>query len=88
MADPIARIRVLGTEVVAYLRPDCKCDVAALTRDVNEACTSCRSIDELQGRMKSVAAKHELDVEYSTSKPVPTDPVERLVSFGFIPRSY
>lgn len=88
MADPIARIRVLGTEVVAYLRPDCQCDAAALARDVNEACASCDSVDELHGRMKSVAARHDLDVELHTSPSVPTDAVERLMSFGFIPRNY
>jgi hypothetical protein len=88
MDDPLARIRVLGHEVIAYLRPGCDCDVPALARDVNEACASCTSIDELPATMKSVADRHGLDVEYEPSQPVPTDAVERLVSFGFIPRNY
>jgi hypothetical protein len=79
---------VLGAEVIAYLRPECQCDVAALTRDVNEACVSCHSIDEPEGRMKSVADKHGLDVNYNTGKPVTSDPAARLMSFGFMPRSF
>ena len=88
MADPFARIRVIGTEVACYLRPGTACDVAALTRDVNESCLECSSIEELRARVKSVADSHALDVEYQTSAPVPTDPVERLVSIGFFPRVY
>jgi hypothetical protein len=88
MADPIARMRVLGMDVVAYLRPDCQCDVATLTRDVNEACTSCRSLDTLEGLMRSVADKHALDLEYDPGKPIAVDPAERLLRFGFIPRRF
>jgi hypothetical protein len=31
---------------------------------------SCRSIDELEGRMQSVADKHGLGVNYNPGKPV------------------
>ena len=86
MADPFARIRVIGTEVACYLRPGTECDVAALTHDVNDACVECRSIEELHSTMKSVADRHALEVEYQMSKLVPTDPVERLVSMRFYPR--
>lgn len=88
MAGPFARIRVIGAEVACYLRPGTECDVAALTRDVNEACVECSSIEELRARIKSVADGHALDVEYQTSPPVPSDPVERLVSMGFFPRTH
>jgi hypothetical protein len=37
--------------------------------------------------MRSVADQHGLDLEYDTSAPIPTDPVERVVSFGFVPRT-
>lgn len=87
MADPFARIRVIGAEVACYLRPGTECDVAALTRDVNDSCVECRSIEELQATMKSVADRHALEVEYNMSKLVPTDPVERLVSMRFYPRA-
>jgi hypothetical protein len=73
--------------VVAYLRPGCECDVAALTRDVGEACASCRSIEDLSARMADVADRHGLRVELDMTDPVPADPVERLVSFGFVPRT-
>ena len=86
MADPFARIKVIGTEVACYLRPGTECDLAALTRDINAACVECSSIEELRARISSVADSHALDVEYQTSAPVPTDPVERLVSLGFFPR--
>ena len=86
MADPFARIRVIGTEVACYLRPGTECDVAALTRDVDEACLDCRSIEEVQARMRSVADRHALEVEYELRPPVPSDPIERLVSMGFFPR--
>lgn len=86
MADPFARIKVFGTEVACYLRPGTECDLAALTRDIGAACAECSSIDELRARMRSVADGHALDVEYHTSPPVPSDPVERLVSLGFFPR--
>jgi hypothetical protein len=86
MADPFARIRVIGSEVACYLRPGTDCDVAALAREVNKACLECSSIEELRARITSVADSHALDVEYNMSAPVPTDPVERLVSMGFYPR--
>jgi len=87
MADPFARIMVLGTEVACYLRPDADCDVATLRREVDEACAACGSIEELRSRVRSIADRHALDVEYEVSPAVPTDPVERLVSMGFTPRS-
>jgi hypothetical protein len=86
MADPFARLRVIGSEVACYLRPGTDCDVAALIRDLDRACAECASIDELRTRVKSVADRHALDVEYDMSPPVPADPVERLVSIGFLPR--
>lgn len=86
MADPFARVRVIGTEVACYLRPGTECDVAALKRDIDEACLTCGSVEELQARMASVADRHALEVEYQVSTPVPSDPVERLVSMGFYPR--
>jgi hypothetical protein len=86
MADPFARIRVIGAEVACYLRPGTECDVAALTRDVTDACAACSSMEDLRARVKSVADRHALDVEYHMSAPVPSDPVERLVSMGFFPR--
>jgi hypothetical protein len=36
--------------------------------------------------VKSVADSHALDVEYQLTPPVPSDPVERLLSMGFFPR--
>ncbi len=84
MADPIARLRVLGIEVVAYRRTDCDCDVEALTRDVSDACEECPSVEEILPRMKSVADRHALGVEYDTSKPVAD---KGSVSFWFVPRS-
>lgn len=88
MADLIATIRVLGTEIACYLQPGTDCDVAALTRDVEQSCTACTTIEDLQAEMRSVADRHGLDLEYHTGTPVPTDPVERIVSFGFVPRTY
>jgi hypothetical protein len=88
MADLFARIRVLGREVACYLRPGTECDIAALTRDLDEACPSCRSFDELRASVTSVAERHALDVEYHMSTPGPDDPVERVVSFGFFTRTY
>ena len=85
MADPFARIRVFGSEVACYLRPGAECDVATLTREVKEVCLACGSIEELQTRVRSVADRHALEVEYHLSPPVPTDPVERLVSMRFYP---
>jgi hypothetical protein len=87
MADPFARIKVLGGEVACYLRPGTECDNAALARDINGACAGCGSEAELRARVKSVAESHGLDVEYHTSAPVAHDPVERLVSMGFYPRA-
>lgn len=86
MTDPFARIRVLGAEVACHLRPGSDCDVAALTRDLNEACEGCGSIEEVRPRVTSVADGHALDVEYNTSPPVTSDPIERLVSIWFSPR--
>ncbi len=86
MPDPFARLRVIGSEVACYLRPGTECDVAALARDIGDACAECSSLEELRARVKSVADRHALDVEYETTPPVPSDPVERLVSMGFFPR--
>ncbi len=86
MTDPFARVRVIGSEVACYLRPGTDCDVAALTRDINNVCAECSSLEELRARVKSVADSHALDVEYQTTPPLPSDPVERLVSMGFFPR--
>jgi hypothetical protein len=86
MADPFTRIAVLGSEVACYLRPGADCDVATLSRDLDEVCAGCGSIEQLQSRVRSVADRHALEVEYEMSAPVPTDPVERLVSMGFMPR--
>ena len=86
MADPFARIKVIGSEVACYLRPGTECDVTALIRDINTSCLECSSIEELRAKITSVADSHALDVEYNMSAPVPTDPVERLVSMGFYPR--
>ena len=86
MANPFARIKVIGREVACYLRPGTECDVAALTRDINDACAVCGSIEELRATITSVADGHALDVEYHTRPPVPNDPTERLVSLGFSPR--
>jgi hypothetical protein len=87
MADPFARIKVLGGEVACYLRPGTDCDNAALARDIKGACAGCGSEAELRARVNSIAESHGLDVEYHTSAPVPADPVERLVSMGFFPRA-
>jgi hypothetical protein len=87
MADPFARVLLLGSEVACYLRPGADCDVATLTRDLDEACAACGSIEELQTRVRSIADRHALDVEYDVSPAVPSDPVQRLVSMGFLPRS-
>ncbi len=86
MADPFARIKVLRTEVTCYLRPGAGCDVDALSRDIDEACVGCASIEQLQARIRSVADRHSLEVEYQISAPTASDPIERLLSVGFAPR--
>ena len=86
MAEPFARMKVLGTEVLCYLRPGTECDLASLVPELDSVCLECVSIDELQARMQSVADRHALGLEYGMGKPVSTDPYERVLSVGFFPR--
>jgi hypothetical protein len=85
MAEPFAKIAWLGRQVVCYLQPGTHvADLSALTDDAAACCSSCGSLSDLQVRMQAVAERHGLAMEYNGPR-VPADPVERLVSFGFMP---
>lgn len=86
MADPFTRMKVLGSEVLCYLRPGTECDAAALVRDVNKTCFECLSIDQLQARMRSVADKHALDIEYRVATPHTSAGPAHEVRVEFFPR--
>lgn len=87
MRDIIATIRVLGTDVACYLQPGTDCDRNALAREVEECCAACGSMEDVQAEMRAVADRHGLALEYHTASPLAKDPVERMVSFGFVPRT-
>ena len=87
MPDVIATIKVLGTEIACYLQPGTDCDPKELAREVEDCCTACRSMEDVRAEMRAVADRHGLDVEYHTGAPLASDPVERMVSFGFVPRT-
>ncbi len=82
MTGPFATFESMGKRVVCYLQPDCEvADVEALADDVRESCSDCCTEADLEAALEAVAARHNL-----RARPVvPSDPVERIVSFGFIP---
>ncbi len=85
MADPIARLEWMGKQVVCYLQPGCRVsDMDALVGDISETCTACCTETELEAEMDAVAAKHHLRLA-PRGEGVPSDPVERILSFGFLP---
>ena len=84
MADPFVRMERLGKQVVCFLEPGCNvADVAALAQEVREACDACPSIDEMEATLQRVGERHDLRVQRTVSG----DAFERLLSFGFLPRS-
>ncbi len=84
MADPIARLEWMGKQVVCYLQPGCEVpDPAALADDICETCETCCTDAELEVAIQAVAARHHLRAQGPDR--VPSDPVERLWSFGYMP---
>ena len=85
MADPLARLEWMGKQVVCYLQPGCEvADKAALVSDVRATCTECGTEAELDAAMEAVASRHHLRVARRDPS-VSSDPVERLLAYGFLP---
>jgi len=85
MADAFARLEWMGRQVVCYLQPGCRvADMDAFVGDITETCTSCCTESELGAEMDAIAAKHQLRVAHPDAS-VPADPVQRILSFGFLP---
>jgi hypothetical protein len=85
MAEPFVTFKWMGRQIACYLHPDTHvADVDALATDARACCRDCGTLAELKAEMRAVAERHDLAIEY-TGPRVPSDPVERLVSFGFMP---
>lgn len=84
MAEPFARLEWRGKSLICYLQPGCEvADANGLAGEIREASASCCSDSELDAELDGIAARHHLRLTHSV--PVPSDPVERIVSFGFLP---
>lgn len=85
MGEPFARLEWRGKPLVCYLQPGCEVDdVDAITAEIGRAASSCRSDAELETELVDIAARHHLGLA-SQVPGVPSDPVERIVSFGYLP---
>ena len=85
MAEPFITIKWMGRQIACYLQSGAQVkDVEALAADAQACCSKCGTLADLRAEMKAVAERHNLAVDY-TGPRVPTDPVERLISFGFMP---
>lgn len=85
MVEPFVTFKWMGRQIACYLHPGAHVgDVDALATDAQACCRDCVTLAELKAEMRAVAERHDLAVEY-TGPRVPSDSVERLVSFGFMP---
>lgn len=84
MAEPFVTFKWMGRQIACYLHPGTHVeDVDALATDARACCRDCGTLAELKAEMRAVAERHDLAIEY-TGRRVPSDQVERLVSFGFM----
>ncbi len=85
MAEPFARLEWRGKPLVCYLQPGCEVsDLDALAGDIGKASTTCCTDPELDAELVAIAERHHLGLSRGLSG-VPSDPVERILSFGFLP---
>lgn len=84
MAEPFARLEWRGKPLVCYLQPGCEvADIDSLAAEIDQAAAACCTDSELDAELDRIAARHRLGLKHAV--PVPSDPVERILSFGFLP---
>lgn len=85
MAEPFARFEWRGKPLVCYLQPGCTVDdVDAIVDEIGKAAIDCCSDAELETELVEIAARHHLGLA-PQAPGVASDPVERIVSFGYLP---
>jgi hypothetical protein len=86
MAEPFARFEWMGKQVLCYLRPGTQCDdLSSLAAEAATGCRECESLEQIETKMEALASRYDLTTERNTPEAV-HEYVDRVVSFGFMPR--